>query len=80
MKTEPLSRSKRGKRVYLNDTQTRDLMKHFNAFLKSQVEIPRFRGGKQQIIDTLINEEMLLLGKLLRNEKKTWSPRIVIKI
>ena len=40
------------------------------------VDIPRIRHGKRQTLDTLINEEALLLGKYLRNERKDWNPRI----
>jgi len=32
--------------------------------------------GKKQTIETLINEEALLLGKFLRDEWKFWSARI----
>jgi len=32
--------------------------------------------GKRQTIETLINEEALLLAKFLRDERKTWTPRI----
>jgi hypothetical protein len=35
------------------------------------------RYGNTQAIDTLINEEALLLAKYLRNEKRVWIPRIV---
>jgi hypothetical protein len=31
---------------------------------------------KRQTLDTLINEEALLLAKFLRKEKKEWNPRI----
>ena len=71
VKTEDLSRSKKGKRVYLNDAQTRDLMKQLNKFFGFHVEIPRIRVGKKQTIETLINEEALLLAKYLRNELET---------
>jgi hypothetical protein len=30
----------------------------------------------RQTIDTLVNEEALLLVKFLRTEKKEWNPRI----
>jgi hypothetical protein len=40
------------------------------------VEIPRIRHGKKQTLDTLINEEVLLLAKFLRNERKEWIPRL----
>jgi len=31
---------------------------------------------ERQTIETLIKEEALLLAKYLRNERKTWTPRI----
>ena len=76
VKTEDLSRNKKGKRVYLNDVHSRDLMKQLNAFFESYVEIPRMQVGKKQTIETMINEEALLLAKYLRNEQKAWKPRI----
>jgi len=42
------------------------------------VEVPRIRIGKIQTIETLINEEALLLAKLLRDKRKMWTPRIAI--
>lgn len=33
--------------------------------------------GTQQEIETLINEESLLLAKYLRGERKDWNPRLV---
>jgi hypothetical protein len=45
-------------------------------FTHSEVEIPRIRHGSKQTLDTLINEEALLLAKYLRNERQTWIPRI----
>jgi hypothetical protein len=32
-------------------------------FLESTVEIPRIKVGKRQTLETLINEEVLLLAK-----------------
>lgn len=52
---------------------TRELDKLF----ESRVEIPLMRHGESQRIETLINEEALLLAKFLRNEKTDWSPRII---
>ena len=34
------------------------------------------RIGKRQTLETLVNEEALLLAKFLRDERKTWTPRI----
>ena len=78
VKIEDMTRTKKGKRVYLNDIQTRNLMKRLNQFFESYVEIPRIKVGKQQAIATLINEEALLFAKHLRNEQMTWIPRIAI--
>jgi len=41
------------------------------------VKIPRIRRGKKQEIESLINEEDLLLAKYSRNERTKWIPRIV---
>ena len=38
----------------------------------------RYQVGKKQTIETLINEETLLLAKFLRNERKEWNPKKVI--
>jgi hypothetical protein len=45
-----------------------------------ELEVPRMRIGKRQTIETLINEEALLLAKFLRGEWKTWTPRIVVQL
>ena len=75
-KAETQSRNKRGKREYLNDVKTRDFMDQLNEFFESVVEIPRIKVGERQTIETLINEEALLLAKYLRDEILTWSPKI----
>jgi hypothetical protein len=51
-------------------------MKLLNAFFEVIVEVPRIRIGGRQTIETLISEEALLLAKFLRDERKTWRPRI----
>jgi hypothetical protein len=51
-------------------------MRELVRYFESKVEIPLIRHGKKQKIETLINEEALLLAKFLRNEMKTWIPRI----
>ncbi len=52
------------------------MMRELNEYFESKVEIPLIRHGKKQRIETLINEEALLLAKYIRNEKETWFPRI----
>ena len=75
--TENIAGKKKGKREYLNSNQIKGLIMKLSTFLESMFEIPRIRHGKRQTLDTLINEEALLLAKYLRNEKKDWEPRIV---
>ena len=77
-KAESVSRKRKGKREYLNNAQTRDLMKRLEHFFESKVEVPRIRIGGRQTIETLIGEEALLFAKFLRDERKTWIPRIAV--
>lgn len=75
-KTENAGLSRKGKRVYLNDKKTKEFMVGVKGLFKSKVEASTIRsGGKSQRLETLINEEALLLAKYLREEKKTWVPR-----
>ncbi|HJX23339.1 MAG TPA: hypothetical protein VJ574_02885 [Candidatus Bathyarchaeia archaeon] len=45
MKTENLSRGKNGKREYLNDHETGDLMRELNQYFENIVEVPSARSG-----------------------------------
>jgi hypothetical protein len=71
-----VSRKRKGKREYLNNVRTRDLMRQLDKYFQMEVEVPRIRIGKRQTIETLISEESLLLAKFLRDERKKWVPRI----
>jgi len=51
------------------------MLRHLNRYLEGMVEIPRIRIGNRQTVETLINEEALLLAKFLRAEKREWNPR-----
>jgi len=51
-------------------------MKSLYRYFEREVEVPRIRIGKRQTIETLINEETLLIAKYIRNEKENWIPRI----
>ncbi|MCW4002657.1 MAG: CRISPR-associated endonuclease Cas1 [Candidatus Bathyarchaeota archaeon] len=70
-----LSAQKKGKRQYLNDTETKDFTNKLSKYFEMTVEIPRIKVGERQTIETLINEESLLLAKFLRKERKNWNPR-----
>ena len=75
VKIENVSRKRKGKRKYLNDAKTKQMMKELEWFFESKVEIPLLRHSKRQRIKTLINEEALLIAKYLRKESKTWTPK-----
>jgi len=75
-KIENANRKRKGKRKYINNSETRELLKELNDFFEFKVEIKRIRNGEHQTIETLINEEALLFAKYLRQEIKTWDPRI----
>jgi CRISPR/Cas system-associated endonuclease Cas1 len=77
-KAESVSKKRMGKREYLDNQQTRDLMKRLNQYFEREVEVPRIRVGKRQTIETLISEEALLLAKFLRDEQRAWVPRIAV--
>ena len=76
--TDFMMRLKMGKRIHLCEYETDSLADGLNGLFNRAIEIPRIRYGKRQTLDTLINEEALLLAKYLRNERQTWSPRIAI--
>jgi CRISPR-associated protein Cas1 len=76
MKSENLSTNRKGKREYLNDSQTNSLARSLTQYFQHKVEVPRIRMGKTQEIETLMNEEALLFAQYLRNEKDEWIPRI----
>ena len=73
-------RNKTGKRIYLKNEKTRKLIEKLYEYFENKVEIPRIRIGKKQKIETLINEELLLFAKYLRDERRTWIPRIIEKL
>jgi CRISPR-associated protein Cas1 len=76
VKSEDFSTKRKGKREYLNDSQTHDLAETLNQCFQSKIRMPRVRMGEQQEIETLIYEEALLLAMFLRNERESWKPRI----
>jgi len=78
MKSENFSTKRKGKREYLNDFETHDLVYALNRFFQNKVKVPRVKMGEQQEIETLINEEALLLAQYVRNERQKWNPRILI--
>lgn len=77
VKSENIGRKKKGKREYLNKRLTRDLIKKLEILFETNVEVPRIKVGNRQTIETLINEEVLLFANYLRQERQSWTSRIV---
>jgi CRISPR-associated endonuclease Cas1 len=77
VKGERTTRKRWGKREYLNASRTMELEQGLDELFEGMVEVPRIRHGSRQTLETLIDEEALLLAKYLRDERKTWNPRIV---
>jgi hypothetical protein len=75
-KREDYSSSRKGKRKYLCEEKTRDLMERLYGLFESWVDVGRVKHGNRQTVESLINEEALLLAKYLRNERKEWHPRL----
>lgn len=76
LKREDYSSNRKGEREYLNKALAKDMMKRLNSFFESAIAIPRVRHGNRQTVETLINEEALLLARYLRNERQIWVPRV----
>lgn len=76
MKWQTLSRKTKGKREYLNDLSTNQLIEKLYEYFMSKIDVPRIRRGKKQELETLINEEAILLAMFLRHERETWIPRV----
>jgi len=70
--------NKKTPRIYLKHPNTNNLIKTLSKYFETKVDIPRIRKGKQQRLETLINEEASLLAQYLRGQKDTWTPRMLI--
>jgi hypothetical protein len=51
------------------------MMRELKDYFEKKIEVPLIRYGKKQRIETLINEEALLLAKYIRNEIKTMESK-----
>jgi len=76
--TDFMMRLKMGKRIHLCEFETNELAEALNQFFDRMVEVPRIKVGNRQTIETLINEEALLVAKYLRDERETWIPRVAV--
>ena len=72
-----MSRTRKGKRQYLNEEMQEDYFKGLNLYFLKELDIPRVNVGKRQEFESVISEEAFLLARYLRNEIPVWTPRIV---
>lgn len=71
-------KGKAGKRMYMDKKRTDALTEQLHGYFQKKVEVPRFRHGYRQEIESLINEEAILLALYIRNKSREWMPRIVL--
>jgi CRISPR-associated protein Cas1 len=69
---------RKAKRMYLKDELASSLINKLQSYFIQKVKIPRIMRGESQEVETLINEEALLLAKFLKGETGTWVPRMAI--
>nr|MDO8134814.1 CRISPR-associated endonuclease Cas1 [Candidatus Njordarchaeum guaymaensis] len=66
VKSEDLSAKRKGRREYLDDSDTSVFVKNLTDYFQTKVSIPRIRMGRSQEIEMLVNEEALLFAMYLR--------------
>jgi CRISPR-associated protein Cas1 len=69
--------NRKDRRQFLNDRKRRDFLNSLEKYFEASVEVPRIRRGRRSELETLINEEALLFAEYLRDEKQSWTPRLV---
>jgi hypothetical protein len=72
-----LTTTVRGQKKDCGDLRGEEVEERYVELFLRKVEISRIRMGRNQEIETLINEETLLFAQCLRNEKKEWNPGIL---
>ena len=70
MKGERTTMKRWDKREYLINSKTRELERGLDKIFEGMVEVPKIRHGSRQTIETLINEEALLLAKFRARARK----------
>jgi len=65
-----------GKRIFLGREAENRLTSGLHSYFRSTVDVSCVKRGKKQEIESLINEEAMLLARYLRGEKENWIPRI----
>jgi CRISPR-associated protein Cas1 len=69
---------KRASRIYMDKERTDEITDQIHEYFQKKVSLPRIRMGCHQEIESLINEEAILLALYLRNKSQGWMPRIAL--
>jgi len=67
---------RKGKRAFLNKQRNKEFLDRLENYFQTRVNVPRVKHGKRQELETVINEEAMLLASYIRG-KKIWEPRVV---
>lgn len=67
---------RKGKRAFLNKARNKEFLDRLEDYFQTRVNVPRVRMGKKQELETVINEEAMLLASFIRG-KRIWEPRLV---
>jgi len=67
---------RKGKRAFLNKERNKEFLDRLEDYFQTRVNVPRVKIGKKQELETVINEEAMLLASFIRG-KRIWEPRIV---
>jgi CRISPR-associated protein Cas1 len=69
---------RKAKRMYLKDDLASDLVNNLHRYFVQKVKVHRIMRGESQEVETLINEEALLLARFLKDKTGNWTPRVAI--
>jgi len=67
---------RKGKRAFLNKERNKEFLDRLEDYFRIRVNVPRIKIGKKQELETVINEEAMLLASFIRG-KRLWEPRLV---
>ncbi len=65
---------RKGKRAFLNKQRNKEFLDRLEDYFQTIVNVPRVKHGKRQEIESVINEEAMLLASFIRG-KRIWEPR-----
>jgi len=75
-KNEKVGKRKLGKRVYLKDDLSKEMVHELFDYFETKFYIPRVKRGRRQELETLINEEAFRISRYLRLKGESWVPGI----